>query len=43
MAEQHGDMDIAEQDRTYAGFLSLIVKVVIASVVLAIFLAIFAT
>lgn len=43
MAEQRGDMDIAEQNKTYAGFLSLIVKVVIASLVLVIFLAIFAT
>lgn len=43
MAEQNGDMDISEQNKTYTGFLSLIVKVVIASVVLAIFLAIFAT
>lgn len=43
MVEQHGDMDIAEQSKTYTGFISLVVKVIIASVVLAVFLAIFAT
>lgn len=43
MVEQHGDMDIDEQEKTYDGFISLIIKTIIASLVLVIFLALFAT
>ena len=44
MAEhKHGEMDISTQTATYDGFLSVVTKIVIACIVLAVFLAIFRT
>jgi len=40
MAEhKHGEMDVTEQEKTFAGFVSLSTKAVVAIVVLLIFLA----
>lgn len=44
MAEhKHGEMDITTQTATYDGFVSVVIKIVIACIVLAVFLAIFRT
>jgi len=40
---KHGEMDIATQTATFDGFVSIVTKVIIACVVLAVFLAVFRT
>lgn len=44
MAEhQHGTMDATVQENVYAGFLTFVTRFCIAMVILALFLAVFAT
>ena len=40
---KHGEMDITAQTATFDGFISVVTKLVIACIVLAIFLAVFRT
>ncbi|KAE9632638.1 aa3-type cytochrome c oxidase subunit IV [Parasedimentitalea maritima] len=40
---QHGSMDITVQENTYNGFITFVTRFCVAMIVLAVFLAIFAT